>query len=330
MADVFEEDEEDEGSESKIIKPRIIGGRTCEAIENDSLAESIGHDTAEIKESPLVLKRAGSCHARIPSNDNTLKTDYADSEPASAITQGSDPFTSTVQTTPIDIVSCDEEPRITAPSHFETKVAQQLYNVPVLVQSMPTGDSDLGFACARRSSFRTINTEQMSSTVSSPDFGSTSFDDARLDTARSSITDRTTLTSFRNGNPSSYRGSVDDVPSLTSAASCSTSMTGEQPTWSRSSGQSTGLAASVGEHRNFSVPLLTPSNQNPRPATASKRASLASLSKLMGANSHGERSKLNIEHRPVSQEGKDGREKKRGKRLSKLMNFFKSKERQAI
>ena len=201
---------------------------------------------------------------------------------------------------------------------------------PPLVQCVPTGDSDLGSACARRSSFRTINTEQMSSTVSSPDFGSTSFDVPRSDTARSSITDRTTLTSFRNGNPSSYRGSVDDVPSLTSAASCNTSMTGEKPIWSRISGQSAGPAASVGEHRNCSTPLLTPSHQHNRPATASKRASLASLSKLMGGNSHGERSKLDIEHRPVSQEGKDGKEKKRGKRLSKLMNFFKSKERQAV
>ena len=330
MADVFEEDEEDEGPDSKIIKSKATSRWTCEANESHSFAETVRHDTVEIKEPALALKRAGSCHARIPSNDNTSKTDYADSEPASAITQESGPFTNNVQTTPIDIVGCDEEPRINAPSHFEMKVAQQLCNVPVLMQSMPTGDSDLGSACARRGSFRTINTEQMSSTVSSPDFGSTSFDDPRLDTARSSITDRTTLTSFRNGNPSSYRGSVDDVPSLTSAASCSTSMTGESPTWSKTSAQSAGPTASVGEHRNFSAPLLTSPHQNSRPATASKRASLASLSKLMGANSHSERSKLNIEHRPVSQEGKDGREKKRGNRLSKLMNFFRSKERQAM
>ena len=130
MADVFEEDEEEEGAESKITKSKDISRPIYEANEDRSLAESIRHDIIEIKEPPLALKRAGSCHARIPSNDNTLKTDYADSEPASAITQESDPFTSTVQATPIDVVSYDEEPRITAPSHLEMKVAQQLCNVP--------------------------------------------------------------------------------------------------------------------------------------------------------------------------------------------------------
>jgi hypothetical protein len=61
-----------------------------------------------------------------------------------------------------------------------------------------------------------------------------------------------------------------------------------------------------------------------------KRSSIASLSRLMNTGSFGERSKLSIETRPQSEygikEATQKESKKKHKRLSKLMQFWKTKE----
>ena len=331
MADVFEEEEEDDGSSARPERPMSTSqSASRESQSIDKPAAAFGVQIIDMEqEKALSLNRAGSCHAHIPSNETTLAKEPPESEPASAITQSSDPFTSVTHTTPVDIANSDDEPRASTPSQADAKSTQAIFSLNAPFQYSTSGPYETTATPGRRGSFRTINTEQMSSTVSSPDFASTSFDVPRLDTARSSITDRTTLNSTRNGNPSSYRGSVDDVPSLASAASSSYSNQGGQPRWSGASGQHLQPATSLGDHRNFSSPVLSLSDAASRPATASKRASLASFSRLMGGSSHTEKSKLSIEHRPTSQDGTDGKEKKRGKRISRLMNFFKSKDRHA-
>jgi len=58
-----------------------------------------------------------------------------------------------------------------------------------------------------------------------------------------------------------------------------------------------------------------------------KRSSIASLSRLINGSSFGEKSKLSIEQRPHSEHlepSKDSKVKKH-KRLSKMMQFWKSK-----
>ena len=327
MADVFEEDEEEEGSEAVAIKPALKykhGAAQSGSIDELPTGFPMRFADTEQDQSSQT-KRAKSCHARIPSKENASSTGYPESEPQSAITQGSSPFASNTETTPVDIVASDEEPRPMISFQIDFKASHPELSLHASAHYPPSPAFD-AVHYGRASSFQTTNTEQMSSTVSSPDFTSTSFEDPRLDTARSSITDRTTLNSTRNGDRSSYRGSVDDIPPL-SATSCSTSTTGVQPYWSGLSNEHMHSNTSIGEHRNSSSPNLGLGPSTSRLATASKRTSLASLSKLMGGGSHGERSKLNIEHRPASQEGREGKERKTRKRILRLMSFFRSKER---
>ncbi|KAF2838408.1 hypothetical protein M501DRAFT_936237 [Patellaria atrata CBS 101060] len=156
------------------------------------------------------------------------------------------------------------------------------------------------------------------SSFSSPDFstrGQNSFDTPRLGTASSSVTDRQTLNSLAFGQPGpNMRKSVDDVPSLTSSRSTVPSgMHGGYPM----------AAPRLHDERNASVSSI-PSVASERPP---KRSSIASLSRLVGG-SFGERSKLNIEQRPLSEhlETPKNIKSKKGKRLSKLMHFFRPKD----
>lgn len=148
-----------------------------------------------------------------------------------------------------------------------------------------------------------------SSGFPSPAPSNLSFEAAHLTTAASSVTDH---------QPANYstrcHGSVDDVPSLTSSTSTTTN---SMPRFSgsffvRSSGD---RAASV------STPVPRRTSQ----ANSSKRSSLASLSKLVGG-SYGERSKLSHEEKAPGDEGE--KSKKKSHRLSRLMQFWKTKEKE--
>jgi hypothetical protein len=115
--------------------------------------------------------------------------------------------------------------------------------------------------------------------------------------------------------PSEYPyASVEDVPSLTSSASTMTN------TMHRFSGSFFPRARlSTDRAASFSTAVNRRSSQ----ATASKRSSLASLSKLVGPNS--ERSKLYQEEKPPG----DTLEKaKKKRRLSRLMHFWKVKDKE--
>ncbi|EAS30267.3 uncharacterized protein CIMG_05746 [Coccidioides immitis RS] len=149
----------------------------------------------------------------------------------------------------------------------------------------------------------------------SPDPSTTSFDPPRLGTP-SSITDRQTFNSVYSGEPGSecFHNSVEDVPSLTSSAS---TMTGTLPRLSA------GFYAKGTGDRSSSFSAL----HRPRPSSShtTKRSSLVSLSKLVGVAS-AERSKLSYEQKAPSDDA-DKKKKKRGNRISRLMHFWKSKEK---
>lgn len=118
--------------------------------------------------------------------------------------------------------------------------------------------------------------------------------------------------------PSEYynHASVEDVPSLTSSAS---TMTNTMNRFSASffprARLSTDRAAS------FSAAV----NRRTSQANASKRSSLASLSKLVGGP-HSERSKLYQEEKPPGDS--PDKSKKKGRRLSRLMHFWKLKDKE--
>ncbi|KAL8834202.1 MAG: hypothetical protein Q9170_003859 [Blastenia crenularia] len=216
----------------------------------------------------------------------------------------------------IEIVSADEEPRepMATKSKIEPTVTPALASDPFINRPV---SAPMQYMFPTTSPVF-ANPEIYSSAASTPDFSQISFEPPRLHTATSSITDRATLSSFRAGDQGlDYRISVDDVPSLTSSAS---TMTNAYPPRVSSSVHT---RTSADRPPSLSVAVAP----RTRPENASKRSSLASLSRLVGG-SHGEKSKLNIEEH-AQPEDTEKIAKKRGKRISRLMRFWKSKEKVA-
>ncbi|EEP79705.1 predicted protein [Uncinocarpus reesii 1704] len=153
------------------------------------------------------------------------------------------------------------------------------------------------------------------SATPSPAPSMTSFDPPRLATP-SSVTDRQATNSVYSGEPGSecFHNSVEDVPSLTSSAS---TMTGTIPRLS------SGLHSKAAGDRCSSFSALN----RPRPSSShtTKRSSLVSLSRLVGVAS-AEKSKLSYEHKAPTDEVE--KKKKKGNRISRLMHFWKSKEKE--
>jgi len=133
-----------------------------------------------------------------------------------------------------------------------------------------------------------------------------SYDTQRISTARSSLTDEQTFQSLLLGEPGpEIRMSVDEVPSLTSSASTRDELV----------------------HPSFNNPQFRGGQRSASmsgPVVSRKRSSMASLTRLLHS-SHGEKSKLSIEERaPDVPETKERVPK--GKRFSRMMQFWKPKE----
>lgn len=195
----------------------------------------------------------------------------------------------------IEIVNADEEPRasVVTKSSDESTITPSLSNEPCIRRP---ASAPIDFAISRTHIFAT----PQSPSVSFPDFRSSS-DVPRNHTANSSMTDRVTVGS--------------DVPSLISNAPTMTSAHDSR-------------FSSVGTHSSSDLPHSLPSHARPRTSRydiPSKRSSFASLSRLVGA-SHGEKSKLSIEER-ATPDSTDKTERKKGNRISRLMRFWKSKEK---
>ena len=216
----------------------------------------------------------------------------------------------------LEIVGADEEPRfsVITKSSDESTITPTLSHDPL--EARPVS-APLDFSMSTPA--LTYNaTPETPSAVSSPDFSRTSFDMPRMHTASSSITDRATLNSSRAGDLAlTLHSSVDDVPSLTSSAS--TMASGQPPRISSSAN----TCSSADRSGSFSAP--TSARARTRPVSAGKRNSLASLTRLVGGGSYN-RSKLNIEE-CVQPDTPEKTEKKKGNRISRLMKFWKSKEK---
>lgn len=141
-----------------------------------------------------------------------------------------------------------------------------------------------------------------------------SIDTQRLSTAPSSVHEENSFQSLLMGEPGpEVRLSVDyDIPSLTSSNSTTTRE-----------------SCFVPQSR-----MSQPSLRQPRPLSVSsttfgrRRSSLASLSRLI-SSSHGEKSKLSMEVTLDNETEKKKSKSSRGKRLSKLMQFWKPNKESA-
>lgn len=111
------------------------------------------------------------------------------------------------------------------------------------------------------------------------------------------------------------RSLTEDVPSL-----CDSVSTGNAPRFSSGAG----TRSSADQHSDsFSAP---PVSRNLRAQATWKRASLASLNRLIPGSSQGEKSRLRFEE-PVEQEQEE-KVKKKGNRISRLMNLWRPKQKE--
>jgi len=311
MADVFEEDEpEDDGLASNKSPTSIV--ESMEEVDEPKIqvVEAEGtHHGSKMNwnfDDGLRLRRRENGVEKQQSAEPLSPLEIPNPVPSGNGSKQS------LNVSPVEVVEDYEEPRTSSLTHSsESTVTPQVSSseskesgavmkvaVPLPQQSLMTPDT-------------------FTSSFSSPDFRSsqTSFDTPRLGTACSSLTDYRTMPSPRFGEPGpELRVSVDDVPSLTSSRSTMTSaMHTTFPLGSprRPSDRSASLCSA-------------PSEMDQR---RRKRSSIASLSRLINSSSYGEKSKLSIEQRPQSAHMEPAKEsKKKHKRLSKLMQFWKPKD----
>ena len=302
MADVFEEDEDDE------TEIAAQGDSTHEEVQGPGVAVV---DESHITVSPLkrTFKEGIASSSDSKGDKPPLQEDRAGSTTPTA--DQTDPGA-------IDIVEADEEPRDQTAGKTKHEVgtswtsASERFHI-----GRPASAPMLYTLPAPSPAFTAPDME--SPATSTPDFSQTSFENPRLHTATSSITDRATLSSFRVGEHGfDTRGSVDDVPSLTSSAS--TMASAYPPRLSSSAPTRT----STDKPSSLSSVSVVPRT---RPGNASKRSSLASLSRLVGGSS-GQKSKLNLTEYAQPEE-KEKSEKKKGKRISRLMRWWRPKEKVA-
>ncbi len=322
MADVFEEDEEeDEGA----VKESATGG--CSDNDGQVNEEGLGIGIQVVDADNMSSNGAFSW-----SWEEDGKSQRGVKRKGSGLSEGERRhFVSAVKQerstgslnseaileefSPVEIVQADEEPRasVISKSSDDSTITPTVSHDPI---NERPASAPIDFACSAPEP-QPATPETFSSAFSSPDFTKSLFDVPHVATASSSFTDQHTLNSLLNGEPGpELRMSVDDVPSLTSSAS---TMTNVHPAGRFSSSAGT---RSSGE-RSLSVSAAeTP---RPRYASAGKRSSLASLSRLVGS-SYGERSKLSIEER-AQPDNTVKPEKKKGNRISRLIHFWKSKEK---
>ena len=304
MADVFEEDEEDDTAEKQgntQTKSKAIANRTDLQGLGVQIMDFDDSQNRQLRRRPQIpLSRPEGT----PSSESTA-LERSGNNLGNEVGVGDG--------TVVEIVDSTEEPRfsVVTKSSDESTITPTLSDDALSSGQLPN-PMDFAFPAPNLH----FETPETISSVSSPDMINTSFDVPRLNTATSSITDRTNWSSPRpgeRGHNSTY--STEDVPSLTSSAS---TMISGHPSRFSSSAETRSSA-----ERSFSVSGAVPPRT--RPVSAYKRSSLASLSRLVGS-SYGEKSKLSIASTAQSDEV-EKKDKKKGNRISRLMRFWKSKEK---
>lgn len=296
MADVFEEEEEEEDGFSG--KEDAVTSNPGEFRDSNSLPGLAVKVVDSATTGADATKRPTARPINLSEKAGNAKQDQIASCPRSEDLADD-----------IEIVGPDEEPRasVVTKSSDESTMTVTLPND--LYVRRPVS-APIDFAMSRSPNI--LLAPETTSSISSPDCTRTSFDGSRMHTANSSMTDRATLSSLRTGEHAfSMRGSVDDVPSLISSPS-TTIISACPPRFSSSAG-----TRSSGDH---SSALPTPVPRRTR-QHASKRSSLGNLSRLI-VGSHGEKSKLSIEEH-AEPDKPEKMQRNKGNRIGRLMRFWK-------
>lgn len=312
MADVFEEEEpEDDSTDKGLNSPSSSKEEEDEEVEEPKIQVV---EAAETQSGPAINWNFNDGLGIKRSERTRVEPD---TEPLSPL-QVPRPFSNgngsqqSLHVSPVEVVEDYEEPRTSSLTHSSDSTVTPQLSVHEVKEAQPIMKIPLPLP---EQSLRTPDT--FASSFSSPDFRSSqaSLDTPRLGTAASSVTDYRAMPSPHFGEPGpELRVSVDDVPSLSSSRS---TMTNHFPLMSprRPGERSSSLCSAPSEIE-----------QRRR-----KRSSIASLSRLINSSSFGEKSKLSIEQRPHSEYLEPAKDsKKKHKRLSKLMQFWKPKDSSRI
>ncbi|KAE9965160.1 hypothetical protein EG328_009924 [Venturia inaequalis] len=305
MPDVFEEEDEEEAAVDMASSPALDGGFVhvmdeVPKADNKLVDESTVEKSAVIVAAPLstmVDTQEGDSTPDRLSRSSTLRLSMPMALPLRNISPS--------QSSPIEVVEDFEEPRASS----LTQDSDSTITPPLIPQDDKNAQPIISLSLQQP--HHTVMTPD---TFSSSSFSSNGYNNSqaslsspRLDTATSSSTDPR---SFPFGEPGPVGMSVDDVPSLSSSRSTMTTpptnpFVGASPFNPPGRSSSVYSLSSLEERRKY------------------KRASVASLSRLMG--SFGEKSKLSIESRPQSQHVMSTTPKvKKANRLSKLIFWKKS------
>lgn len=324
MADVFEEDEDEDPLSSKDARPHTSHGPARDQaagigisiVDADSPALNFGaEEVSHSRGNDWEPERPSSSYGNLSSRLNTpLNERRGSSIIEETIMEEVSPVE--VQPTGIEIVADHEEPR-----------------APSLTKSSDSSDTPTLLASQREGMFypdmappmMTPETYQTSTFSSSSAGRPCSFDTPRLGTSASSINDNRTVSSCTTGEqPQEVRMSTDDVPSLTSSRSTMFSTVHANNSHRDFSGSSSGY---VGQ-RNSSGASST-LDPNMVAERRRKRSSIQSLSQLMGG-SFGPKTKASEEFRPHTSSAATVTSKppKKEHRLKKLM-FWRSKQSDA-
>lgn len=310
MADVFEEDEEDEpesDSNKTTEQSTPLAGTPMEPPSD--LADTVGEQSTTVSIDNEGIPSTNDDGASASTGVKRKGSDLSEDEKS----QGSSRMKSEHAGSSLhgDVIAeefpLDEPPRATGfdspdsatPSPRQVMRCRDLAPVDVSPLHLPA------------SSLAPVSPYSMTQSSSFPSPRTpVSYDTQRISTAPSSFTEDN-FRSLLMGEPGpEVRISVDGVPSLTSTSS---TMTRESIFM-----------------QNPQARQPPPSSDLPRPASFSasafgrRRSSLASLSRLI-SSSHGERSKLSME---VTMDGDNEKKPKasKAKRISRMMQFWKPKD----
>lgn len=308
MADVFEEDEEeDEWEDTKASSDKDSLART-EDDDQNALGIDIKVDQIEASSSDKnidwtvdetqSIKRKGSGLSESENMSASLRSEHSN-------TSLNDEPVVEEAVSPIEIADDSIPPRPDSGAQSSESTATPPFCPQPSKDLAPVEINPFSL----QSAYLTPNSPHSTIQSSFPSPRSPfSYDTQRISTAPSSIADENAFQSLLLGEPGpELRMSVDDVPSLTSSNSTTT----------RESGANLGYVFRDGQ-RSVSVSSAC--------GPSRKRSSMASLSRLI-SSSHGERSKLSIESRAPNISDMEKKEKgSKSKRLSRMIQFFKPKE----
>ncbi|KAL0938979.1 cell wall proline rich protein [Colletotrichum truncatum] len=313
MADVFEEDEEDEehAGKSMAFQNRSGARRAAAQLDSESSCDEATPPAIAAK-NPILDIKPTSVVDDSSTDVASTTTDIQGTKMAASMR--SERSVASLQERAIPEEARPDVPEFRTSSLFHDKAESTGSETPSprrILASKDLAPVDVSPLHLPTPSNVPISPYSMSHASSFPSPRSPmSYDAQRISTAPSSVNEESNFQSLLLGEPGPEVRLSVDIPSLTSSHS----------TMTRDS--------SFATNSQFRPESFRGEQQRPVSVSSAafgrRRSSLASLSRLI-SSSHGERSKLSME---VSYEGESDRKHKssKSKRLSRMMRFWKPKE----